>query len=153
MKTSSELMSQTMSKYVLSWLLSQMGRNNWTKNYNQHDLIIEAWANGVWVKQAGLVSYRDLAEALKFESEAKAYNLSVEKVNNGFLVSSFQGGDRKYFVSLKNKKWICNCMRYGCWNNRMEKELPQLYKALNNKIFCHHIVAAYEHQKFLKTHS
>lgn len=153
MKVSSELMSQTMSKYVLSWLLYEMDRIKWTEKYNSHDLKIESWATGVWVKQAGLISYKDLAEALRIESQMKSYKLYVKKVNKGFLVSSFQGGDRKYFVSLINKKWTCNCMRYRCWYNRMEKELPQLYKALNNKIFCHHIVAAYEHQKFLKTNS
>ncbi|AFZ27277.1 hypothetical protein Cylst_5244 [Cylindrospermum stagnale PCC 7417] len=153
MKVSSELMSQTMSKYVLSSLLYQMDRTKWTKNFNQHDLTIEAWATGVWVKQAGLVSYADLAKVLKLEADTKAYQLSVEKVPGGFLVSSFQGGARKYSVSIKNKKWTCDCMRYRCWFNRMQEELPQLYKALNHKIFCHHIVAAYEHQKFLKQNS
>ena len=151
MKVSSQLTSQTISKYVLSWLLNKIGRTKWTEKYNSHDLVIEAWANGVWVKQAGIISYKNLAEALRLESQAKAHNLSVQKVSKGFLVSSFQDNDRKYFVSLNNKKWTCNCMRYGCWNHRMEKELPQLYKALNNKVFCHHIVAAYDYQKFLKS--
>jgi hypothetical protein len=152
MKVSSELMSQTMHKYAIAWMLESTDKLKWQEKYNRHDFIIEAWANGIWVKQVGIISYHDLAEYIKFESQFKAYQLPVEKVGKkSFLVGSYQGGKNKYFVFVKDKKWVCNCMRYRCFNNRIEKELPQLYKILNGKIFCHHIVAAYDHEQFLRT--
>ncbi|MFK0734233.1 MAG: hypothetical protein ACIWVG_24300, partial [Gloeotrichia echinulata HAB0833] len=113
-------------------------------------LIIIPWATGLWVKQAGLISYHALAQALRFEAEAKAYNLSVCKYGKGYLylVSSQTDVNKNYFVDCIQGKWQCNCMRYRCWKNRMHKELPQLYKALDEKIFCHHIVAAYNSMNF-----
>ncbi|WP_066425110.1 hypothetical protein [Anabaena sp. 4-3] len=144
MEVSSELKSQIFSKYLVAELLYKIGRFKWADNFSRHELIIETWANGLWVKQAGLISYHDLAEALREEANFKAYNLSVERVRQGFLVSSFQNSHKRYFVQLiKGAGWSCNCMKYKCWNNRMSQELPQLFQALNGKIFCHHIVAAY----------
>lgn len=144
MLISSALASQTMSKYVVSKVLDKKGRNKWMENYNVHDLYVEAWAVGVWIKQAGIVSYKDLAEILKEEAIFKAQQLPVEKVAGGYLVKSFQSGDR-YFVNFnKETGWQCDCMRYKCWRNRMNKELPQLLSKFNGKVFCHHIVAAYQ---------
>ncbi|AFY51352.1 hypothetical protein Nos7524_5662 (plasmid) [Nostoc sp. PCC 7524] len=146
MQVSSELQSQIFSKYLIAELLYQLNRFKWADNFSRHELVIEPWANGLWVKQAGLISYHDLADALKQEAEAKAYNLSVQQIKQGrFLVSSSQNPNKNYFVQFnRGLGWNCNCMRYKCWNNRMSEELPQLFQALNGKIFCHHIVAAHD---------
>lgn len=147
MLISSALASQTMSKYVISNVLYNKGRTKWMENYNVHDLHIEAWAVGVWVKEAGLVSYADLASILKSEATMKAQQLPVEKVAGGYLVKSHQCSDR-YFVSFsKESGWQCECLRYKCWKKRLKTELPQLLNQFNGKVFCHHIVAAYECKK------
>jgi hypothetical protein len=147
MQISSALSSQTMSKYVMSEVLYRKERTKWMQTYSVHDLHVEAWAVGVWVKQAGIVSYKDLASILREEATLKAQQLCVEKVAGGYLVKSFQC-NHKYFVSFdKETGWQCECMRYKCWRNRMAKELPQLLAQFRGKIFCHHIVAAYEHKK------
>ncbi len=143
MQISSALASQTMSKYVVSKVLYKKGRTKWMENYNVHDLYAEAWAVGVWIKQAGIISYKDLADILKEESIFKAQQLPVERVTGGYLVKSFQCND-KYFVTFTSSAgWQCDCMRYKCWRNRMKTELPQLLNQFNGKVFCHHIVAAY----------
>lgn len=151
MQVSSELQSQIFNKWLIADLLYKSDRLAWTKNHSRHELIIIPWATGLWVKQAGLVSYHALAEVLRYEAEAKAYNLSVRKYREGYLVSSQQDANKNYFVDCIKGKWQCNCMRYRCWNNRMPKELPQLYKALDKKIFCHHIVAAYNYIKYINS--
>lgn len=147
MQVSSELRSQIFSKYLVAHLLYRMERFVWADNYSRHELIIEPWANGLWIKQAGLVSYKDLAAILREEAENKAHGLTVERVRIGYLVSSMQDADKNYLVQFnKTSGWRCNCMRFRCWHNRMSEELPQLYKALDNKVFCHHIVAAYNNR-------
>jgi len=143
MQVSSALASQTMSKYVVAQVLEKKGRTKWMENYNVHDLSAEAWAVGVWIKQAGIISYKDLAAILIEEAMFKAQQLTVEKVGGGYLVKSFQCPD-KYFVTFsKATGWHCECLRYKCWKNRMNAELPQLLNQFNGKVFCHHIVAAY----------
>ncbi len=144
MQVSSELTSQTMSKYVMQNVLKNINRHKWEKNCSVHDLTVEPWGTGVWIKQAGLVSYKSLAEILRQEAQMKAEQLPVEKVAGGFLVKSHQCSDRYYVSYRKNSGWQCECMRYRCWRNRMPKELPQLLDALNGKVFCHHIIAAYK---------
>jgi hypothetical protein len=146
MKVSRELQSQIFSKYLVADLLYRLERFSWSKNYSRHELIIEPWASGLWVKQAGLISYRDLAEYLKLEAEVKAYTLRVETVDKWYLVASRQDPNKNYLVKFyRGYGWKCNCMRYRCWKNRMAEELPQLFKVLKGKIFCHHIVAAHDH--------
>ncbi|MDF5724314.1 MAG: hypothetical protein PUP91_28385 [Rhizonema sp. PD37] len=144
MQVSSELASQTMGKYIISRVLDKKGRTKWMDNYNVHDLSVEAWGVGVWIKQAGIISYKDLADLLKEEAEMKAWQLPVEKVARGYLVKSFQCSDRYFITFTKQTGWQCGCMRYRCWRNRMQEELPQLLNQFNGKVFCHHIVAAYK---------
>ncbi|MDB9372376.1 hypothetical protein [Nodularia sphaerocarpa] len=144
MELSSELQSQIFSKYLVAQLLYKLELFAWADNFSRHELTIEAWANGLWIKQAGLVSYKDLAAILREEAENKAQGLTVERLKVGYLVSSMQDANKKYLVQFnKNFGWRCNCMRFKCWHNRMSEELPPLYKALNHKTFCHHIIAAY----------
>lgn len=139
---SSELKSQTMSKNVIKTVLHFLERTKWEDNYNVHDLHIEAWDTGVWIKEAGIISYKDLATILVNEARAKAHQLPVQKRGeNLFLVGSFQDNKLKYCVVKRDGSYVCNCMKYKCWKNRMQKECPKLYKALEEDIFCHHGLA------------
>jgi hypothetical protein len=144
MRLSSELQSQTINKYVISQVLDKTKRTKWRNKFNEHDLVIESWANGVWCKQVGLISYADLATYLRQESQMKAEKLSVMKTENEFVVTSYQGGDKAYLVKFKNASgWRCNCLRYRCWRRRLHEEMPKLLQHFNGKVFCHHILAVY----------
>lgn len=140
---STELASQTMSKRVMQHVAIALGRTKWEDKYNVHDLTIEAWDAGIWVKQLGLISYRDLAVILMTEARIKTFQLPVQKRGeNLFIVSSFQDMQKKYAVTKVNNRYVCHCMKYKCWQKRMSKECPKLYKALDCEVFCHHTVAA-----------
>lgn len=145
MKVSSQLISQFVSRHVLGEILYRLGRINWVNKYNVHDLVYECWSTGVWIKQVGtIISYRAIAQYWREIATAIADFLPVEKVQGGWLVGSRQDHSKKYFVWFnKYLGWRCNCMKHTCWRNRIPGELPQLYKVLNQKIFCHHVVAAY----------
>ncbi|GAX45769.1 hypothetical protein NIES4075_67900 [Tolypothrix sp. NIES-4075] len=148
MRVSSELQSQSFNLNQIHAILIRLGRMKWEYQYNKFDLEFEPWAIGVWVKQAGtIISYKDLAEYLREESELKAYQLPVTKAFDGWLVKSSQGGDRYYVRFNKESGWCCNCMLFRCRYNRTSKELPQLWEAMNKKAFCHHIVAVYSEIK------
>lgn len=141
-KLSSQLASQTISKNAIADLLHYLGRDEWERNYNRHQLTIEAWAVGIWVKEAGLISYADVAEFIRNSTLLKASGLQVEKRSPSLLL--VQGSQQsRYAVVRQNGHYICECMLYRCRHNRLRKELPQLFEALNKKIFCHHTVAAY----------
>ena len=139
---SSQLASQIISKNAVADLLHYLGRDKWEKNYNRHQLAIESWAVGIWVKEAGLISYADLAEFIRNSTKLRASRLLVEQRSPSlFLVEGSQ--QSRYAVVRQNGHYTCECMLYRCRHNRLRKELPQLFQALNGKIFCHHTVAAY----------
>lgn len=142
MRISSELASQIISPNAIAELLYYLERHKWQRNYNRHQLRIEAWAVGIWVKQVGIISYSDLAEFIRETTKLKASALQVEQRSpNLFLVQGVQKS--KYAVVRQDKQFKCECMLYRCRNNRLRSEIPQLFKALNQKIFCHHTVAVY----------
>ena len=139
---SSELASQHISKHQIAELLHFLGRTNWEKNYNRHQLDIEPWWIGIWTKQAGVVSYKDLAEFIRETSKARASMLGVKRLGkNLFLVEGRQ--QSWYAVNRIDGKYMCECKLYRCRQNRLEKECPRLFEALNGKIFCHHTIAAW----------
>jgi len=142
MKVSKELASQHFNKHDIADILYSLGRTNWAYQCNRHQLEYEPWATGIWIKQAGIISYRELAAYIREATEFKSCGLNVKRQSQQvFLVE----GRRQpwYTVVQKNGRYSCSCMLYRCRRNRLEKELPQLFKALNQKIFCHHTVAAY----------
>ena len=139
---STQLASQTISKNAIADLLYYLGRDKWEENYNRHQLTIEAWAVGIWVREIGIISYKDLAEFMRNSTKLKASGLQVERRSPSlFLVEGSQ--QSRYAVIRQNGHYTCECMLYRCRHNRLRKELPQLFEALNKKIFCHHTVAAY----------
>lgn len=139
---SSELASQTISKNAIADLLHYLDRTKWEQNYNKHQLKVEAWDTGVWISQAGIISYKDLAEFIRETTKLKAFTLAVERrSDNLFLVQGFQKS--RYAVVRSSGRYSCECMLYRCRHNRMKKEMPRLFEALNQKIFCHHSVAAW----------
>jgi hypothetical protein len=141
-KVSSELASQHLSKNIIADLLFYLNRTRWEQKYNKYQLKIEPWVVGIWVKEAGIISYQDLACFIREITLLKASHLQVEQRSpNLFLVQGVQKS--KYAVVRRHNHFCCECMLYRCRNNRLKKELPQLFEALNQKIFCHHTVAAY----------
>ncbi|MBH8564467.1 hypothetical protein I8748_20155 [Nostoc sp. CENA67] len=144
MKVSRQLQSQVFSNQLIAELLIRLGRTKWMEKYNVHDLHCEAWAVGIWVKQAGIISYKDLANFWRETAAAIGEFLPAEKLDFGWLVKSMKS-DKRYFVHFSRfTGWFCNCMKFKCWHNRISEEMPQFYKALNSKIFCHHVAAAYQ---------
>lgn len=141
-KLSSELASQTISRNTIAELLHYLGRTKWEQNYNRYQLEIEPWFVGIWVNVAGIISYRDLADFIRETTKLKAASLQVEQRSPSlFLVQGTQKS--KYAVVRQRNYFQCECMLYRCRHNRLRRELPQLFQALNQKIFCHHSVAAW----------
>jgi hypothetical protein len=144
MQISSELATQHIFKHLIAELLHYLDRTKWEKKYNRYQLDIELWAIGIWVKQAGIISYKDLADFIRETTKVKACGLIVEKrAHNLFLVQGSQKS--RYAVVRQQGHYICECMLYRCRHNRLKKEFPQLFNALNQKIFCHHSIAAWMH--------
>jgi hypothetical protein len=143
-RVSSQLMSQCVSTRLIAEVLWRFDRQVW-ETFSVHRISVEAWAVGVRVYgegvRGGLVSYRDLVSILKDEAIAKSEQLGVERRGkNLWIVDSFQGA-KKHSVLRLGGHLGCDCMKYKCWSNRMNDELPALFKALDGKLFCHHTVA------------
>jgi hypothetical protein len=136
---SSQLASQTISKRAIADLLIWLGRTKWQSKWNAHDLEIESWCVGIWVKQAGIISYEDLAIWLKFISQARSEFLRVQK--RGERLYLVAGRQQEWYAVTKNQSWQCECMLFRC-RRRIAKEMPKLYEALDRQIFCHHTLAA-----------
>lgn len=136
---SSELASQTISKRAIADLLIWLGRTKWQQTYNAYDLEIESWSIGIWVKQAGIISYKDLAKWLKFISQARGESLKVQK--RGERLYLVAGRQQEWYAVTKNQSWRCECMLFRC-RRRIAKEMPKLYEALEQQVFCHHTLAA-----------
>ena len=130
---SSQLASQTISKRAIANLLIWLGRTQWQEKYNAHDLVIEVWAVGIWVKQAGLISYKTLAEWIKYVAQLKASVLGVQR--KGDRLYLVQGSQQSWYAVInQGNYWECECMLYRCRRKRIRKEMPQLYQSLNQQI-------------------
>ena len=138
---SSQLASQTISKIAIADLLVWLGRTQWTEKHNTHDLVIEVWAVGIWVKQAGIISYRTLAKWMKYVAQLKSSVLEVQR--KGKRLYLVQGSQKPWYAVInRGNYWQCECMLYRCRRKRIEAEMPQLYQSLKQQIFCHHTEAA-----------
>lgn len=143
---SSALASQTINK-VTAWnCLCLLGKvsGNLTK-FDSDRMTVEGWAVGVRVviKKAyknlvevclGLstvISPLKIAKQILEQTEWKSRDLNViRKTDKIFLVDSFQDPTEKHTVAAYNDGLTCSCMKFKCMRNRMQKEAPQLLKAL-----------------------
>ncbi len=142
MKISPQLASQHFNKHLIADALLYLGRDKWEYQCNRYQLEFEPWATGIWVKQEGIVSYREYAEYFREITKLEAYGLNVRRQSRHvFLVE----GRRQpwYPVVRVDGRYSCGCMLYRCRRNRLENELPQLFEGFNRKIFCHHTIAAH----------
>lgn len=138
---SSALASQILTTRHIADCLTFLDRNRWQEKYGAHELEIETWANGVWVRQAGLLSYKDLAEYLKFVDEVKGEACIQRGVQQrGPHLWMVKGSQGSYAVQRRGDRFECNCKLWKCRNNRIPTEMPLLAKAWG-EIGCHHVVA------------
>lgn len=135
---SSELLSQCLSKYILDEMLW----DEFAYSYNSiHNLHIEFWANGIWIKELGIISYSKAAEVIRGITCNKADMCEV--IEKGPKLKLVSGSQKSYYAVVeRDGDYICECMLYKCRKNRLEEEFPELYRALDEQVFCHHTVAA-----------
>ena len=137
---SPQLASQTIDPKTIASLLAWEGRTEWEDKYNPYDFVIQTWANGIWVKQAGLISYQALAEWLKYVAQAEASMLSMQR--RGDRLCLVQGRRQSWYAVVHQEgQWRCECALYRC-RQRIKTEMPLLYQSLEEQIFCHHTEAA-----------
>jgi hypothetical protein len=147
---SSQLLSQLASKRTIADLLSRWcSRAGWENNHRTHDLSVEFWATGLWVKQAGLVSYRDWANFIIYSANIRAGILQVQQLSK--TVYLVQGSQQPWYAvhRVGNQPLKCECMLYRNRANRLQRELPGLFHRFKGKIFCHH-TAAVEPVRFVR---
>jgi hypothetical protein len=125
---SSNLQSQIAPEYQIKNLLLSLGRKVTGK------IRIEFWYVGVWTNY-GIISYRNLAEWLRKNNEAKAKGLNI--IQKG-LIYFVEGKQQSLYAVLNGK---CQCMKFICLRNRIQNECPNLFKAMGGKIDCHHTLA------------
>jgi len=110
---SSELASQHFSTNAIADLLCYLDRTKWEQKYNKHQLKVEPWTVDIWVREAGIVSYQDLASFIRETTLLKASGLQVERRSpNLFLVQGIQKS--KYAVVRRHNHFCCECMLYQC---------------------------------------
>ena len=137
---SPQLVSQTINQRAIAELLVWQNRTQWEDKYNAYDLTIEVWAVGIWVKEAGLISYHTLAQWLKYVAQMKAWQLRTMPKGDRLLL--VQGRRQTWYAVVHQQgQWQCECALYRCFNNRIRAEMPLLYQSLEQQIFCHHTEA------------
>lgn len=142
---SSQLASQTISKNTV-WkclLLLRKVSGNLTP-FTSDRMTVEGWAVGVRVviKRAykgievfkglsTIISPLKIAKQILEQTEFKSRDLTVTRRSERlFLVDSFQDPSVKHVVNAQPDGLTCSCMKFKCLKNRVEKEAPQLLKAL-----------------------
>lgn len=150
MHVSPQLKSQLFSNQLMAYILRALGLTNWEYICNQYNLVTEAQEDGIWICQEDvIISYCILNDFHRSLASGYGEALAVEKTYMGWLVESVSQPNKKHFVrySRENDCWICTCMRYRCWKNRLPQELPPYWKVINHKPYCKHIAAAYSSSK------
>jgi hypothetical protein len=149
MQPSSELMSQLVPKrYTADFLSRWCLKPEWEARYRAADLEVEFWANGLWVKQCGLIKYRSFANFVIYTSNMRAISLQTKKVSK--TITLVQGTQKPWYAVYQHPSGYlkCECMLYRSRASRLGREVPVFLKALEGKIFCHH-TAAVETIKFV----
>ncbi len=142
---SSALASQTINKNTVWKCLLALGKVSGTlTQFISSRMIIEGWAVGVRVVikrgykgiqifkgLSTIISPLKIALHIMEQTFVKSVGLNViRKSERLFLVDSFQNPKQKHVVTAHPDGLTCSCMKFKCLKNRMEKEAPQLLKAL-----------------------
>jgi hypothetical protein len=139
---SSQLTSQLLTQNSIAALLSQWCcRTHWERHYRAYDLAVEFWATGLWVRQAGLISYRDWANFLIYSTNIRAGGLQVQQVSRTIYL--VQGTQQPWYAVHRphpQQPLRCECLLYRNRAKRLPQELPQLFDRLG-RAFCHHTAA------------
>jgi hypothetical protein len=142
MKPSSELISQLIpKKYIADFLSRWCLRPEWEAQHKTADLKVEFWANGLWIKQCGIVKYRTFANFVVYTSNVRSVGLQVKPLSK--TVTLVEGSQRPWYAvhRQENGHLKCECMLYRSRASRLHRETPVFLKALEGKIFCHHTAA------------
>jgi hypothetical protein len=149
MNVSPQLKSQLFTNNAVAHILYSFGRTDWEYQCrNAYELTTEARDNGIWVKEDNvIISYRVLNDFICNHCIAIGDYLNIEKTRGGWLVESVSQPGTNHLVKLSMRgAWICTCMRYRCWKNRLPSELPPFWEVINHQPYCHHISAAYRYK-------
>lgn len=158
---SSQLQSQLFSKKATWDILAEM-RLVWGNNHVPAEMRIEVWATCVYVHLPKNVVRKETPQGLSrfisfwsyldwfmMRSVSKAQEISAREVRlNIWAVESFQDKSEIHTVHFIKSRITCTCMLYRCLGNRIQKEVPYLYKLMKKSSFfagqsvCHHITAA-----------
>jgi hypothetical protein len=139
---SSQLISQLVPKRdIASFLSHWCDRPDWEQKYNTNDLEVEFWANGLWIKQAGIVAYSTLANFVIYSSNLRGSGLEVKQESKSIYL--VQGTQRPFYAVYRQAsgQLKCECMLYRNRANRWPSEIPAFFKAAGQQIFCHHTAA------------
>lgn len=141
----SALASQTINKNtVWECLLALEKVSGNLTQFISDRMIIEGWAVGVRVVVrrgykgiqifkglSTIISPLKVAIYIMERTICKSIGLNVvRKSERLFLVDSFQNPKEKHVVTAHPDGLTCSCMKFKCLQNRVEKEAPQLLKAL-----------------------
>ncbi len=165
---SSTLASQTINKATVWNCLVILGLvSGDLDKFTADRMTVEGWAVGVRVviKRAykGIQVFKGLSTIISplkiamhiFErEELKSRGLSVIRKNkNLFLVDSCKDPKQKHAVRAYSYGLECSCMKFKCMRNRIEKEAPQLLKALGKVSLLDGSQIAYTEQYDTSTHT
>ena len=165
---SSTLANQTIDK-VTAWncLVSLGFVSGDLTPFDANRMTVDGWAVGVRVviKRAykgiqvfkglsTIISPLKIASRMLEQAEWKSHGLNVIRKNkNLFLVDSYQDPKQKHTVMAYAEGLQCSCMKFKCINSRIEKEAPQLLKALGRVSLLDGSQVAYTEQYDTSTHT
>lgn len=142
---SSNLASQTINKRnAWACLLSLELVKGEMRKSDADRMIVEAWSVGIRVVikkiykgvqvikgLSTIISPLKIATTILENTLAKAAGLNaVRKLKKVFLVDSSQDPAQKHTVIAQSYGLSCSCMKFKCLSNRLEREAPQLLKAI-----------------------
>jgi hypothetical protein len=139
---SSQLISQLVPKRDVADFLSRWcDRPEWEQRFKTQDLDVQFWANGLWIKQVGIVAYSTLANFVIYRANMRSIGLEVKQ--ESATIYLVQGSQQPFYAVHRQPsgQLKCECMLYRLRSNRLQREVPVFFKAMNRKVFCHHTAA------------
>jgi hypothetical protein len=146
---SSQLISQLVPKRDVADFLSRWcDRPEWEQRFKTQDLDVQFWANGLWfmvyglwIKQVGIVAYSTLANFVIYRANMRSIGLEVKQ--ESATIYLVQGSQQPFYAVHRQPsgQLKCECMLYRLRANRLQREVPIFFQAMNKKVFCHHTAA------------